>query len=60
MNNRSNVKTITINPMFKEIYYKAEPAMKESIDALQHKQTFWNHMMNISMQNAIIQMAKIA
>ena len=56
----TNVRTITIDPRFKEVYYQAEPAMKESLDALKHKQVFWNYMMNISMQNAIIQMAKTA
>lgn len=64
MNNTTNeansIKTITIDPRFKEVYYQAEPAMKESIDSLKHKQVFWNYMMNVSMQNAIIQMSKTA
>ena len=56
----TNVRTITIDPRFKEVYYQAEPEIKESLYALKHKQVFWNYMMNISMQNAIIQMAKTA
>lgn len=52
-------KTMSIDSRYKELYYQSSQQVeKESIDALKHKQVFWNYMMNVSMQNAIVQMSK--
>ncbi len=54
-------KTIVINPYYKEIYYQSSLSeLKESPQALEHRHVVWNQMMNLSMQNAIVQMRKTA
>ena len=53
--------TANINPYFKERYYKNNvEELKESEKELKHRHDMWNYMMNVSMQNAVIQMRKIA
>ena len=63
-NNNDNInkpKTATIDAKYKELYYQTKSdAIKETPETLQHRHVFWNYMMNVSMQNTIVQMAKIA
>ena len=59
--NQKKTETVTINPGYKEIYYSAGLSeLKESPKAIEHRHVVWNHMMNLSMQNAVTQMIKRA
>ena len=55
----TQLKTMSIDSRYKELYYQSpQQAEQESLEALKHKQVFWNYMMNVSMQNAIAQMTR--
>ncbi len=54
-------KTMAINPYYKEVYYQSSLSeLKEPPQVIEHRHVVWNQMMNLSMQNAIIQMRKPA
>ena len=55
----AGTKTIFIDTRCKEMYYQTNNlAIKESASTLEKRHTFWNYMMNVSMQNTVAQMAK--
>ena len=62
INNQTKVtkpKTLTINPYYKEMYYKPEQTeVKDTVAANHSRSVMWNYMMNLSMQNAVIQASK--
>ena len=54
-------RTITIDAKCKEFYFQSPKLIvKDTPRETQHKQVFWNYMMNVSMQNTLVQMSKRA
>ena len=57
--NSTKPKTITIDARCKEVYYhKSSYTPKEAPETAHQRHVFWNYMMNVSMQNTIVQMAR--
>ncbi len=63
MNNikSKNHQTVVINPYYKEMYYSSEiTPIREHVSVLEARYHVWNQLDNLSMQNAVVQMRKIA
>ena len=59
--NVTKPRTVTINPYYKEIYYRpVQTKTEDTAEANYARSVMWNYMMNISMQNAVVQAVKKA